>query len=247
MSLRSRVALVTGGSRGIGRGIALRLGKDGARIAIAYRSNKAAAQQSLRLLQAGGADCVAVETDISDAGRAEQLIKTVVERFGRLDIVVNNVGDFRWGTLAESSLEDWQSIFSSNLLSVLFVSRAALPHMRRGRWGRIINLGAVGAERAFGQAKISAYAAAKAAVVALSRSLALEEAKNGITVNVVNPSSIDEKELSLEEARKMRDARFPIGRPPTVEDVAASVAFFASEEAEYVTGQVVNVSGGWML
>jgi 3-oxoacyl-[acyl-carrier protein] reductase len=247
MSLRNRVALVTGGSRGIGRGIALRLGKDGARIAIAYRSNKAAAQQSLRLLQASGADCVAVETDISDAGRAEQLIKTVVERFGRLDIVVNNVGDFRWGTLAESSLEDWQSIFSSNLLSVLFVSRAALPHMRRGRWGRIINLGAVGAERAFGQAKISAYAAAKAAVVALSRSLALEEAKNGITVNVVNPSSIDEKELSLEEARKMRDARFPIGRPPTVEDVAASVAFFASEEAEYVTGQVVNVSGGWML
>ena len=103
------------------------------------------------------------------------------------------------------------------------------------------------AERAFGQAKISAYAAAKAAVVALSRSLALEEAKNGITVNVVNPSSIDEKELSLEEARRMRDARFPIGRPPTVEDVAATVAFFASEEAEYVTGQVVNVSGGWML
>jgi len=247
MSLRNRVALVTGGSRGIGRGIALRLGKEGARIAIAYRSNKAAAQQALRQLQAGGAECLAVETDISDAARAEQLVKAVVERFGRLDILVNNVGDFRWGTLGESSLEDWQSIFSSNLLSVLFVSRAALPHMQRGRWGRIINLGAVGAERAFGQAKISAYAAAKAAVVALSRSLALEEAKNGITVNVVNPSSIDEKDLSLEEARKMRDARFPIGRPPTVEDVAASVAFFASEEAEYVTGQVVNVSGGWML
>jgi 3-oxoacyl-[acyl-carrier protein] reductase len=247
MSLRNRVALITGGSRGIGRGISTRLAQDGARIAIAYRSNKAAAQQTLRQLQAAGADCFAVETDISDSSRAEQLIKTVAERFGRLDIVVNNVGDFRWGTLAESSLEDWQNIFSSNLSSVLFVSRAALPHMRRGRWGRIINLGAVGAERAFGQAKISAYAAAKAAVVALSRSLALEEAKNGITVNVVNPSSIDEKELSLEEARRIRDARFPIGRPPTVEDVAATVAFFASEEAEYVTGQVVNVSGGWML
>ncbi|MGH9744147.1 MAG: SDR family oxidoreductase, partial [Candidatus Acidiferrum sp.] len=147
----------------------------------------------------------------------------------------------------ESSLDDWQSIFSSNLSSVLYVSRAALPLMRRGRWGRIVNMGAVGAERAFGQAKISAYAAAKAAVVALSRSLALEEAKNGITVNVVNPSSIDEKELTLSEARKMRDARFPIGRPPTVEDVAAAVSFFVSDEAEYVTGQVLNVSGGWML
>jgi 3-oxoacyl-[acyl-carrier protein] reductase len=125
--------------------------------------------------------------------------------------------------------------------------RAVLPTMRKGRWGRIINLGAVGAERSFGQAKISAYVSAKAAVVALSRSLALEEAKNAITVNVVNPSSMDEKDLSLEEARKLKDARFPIGRPPTVEDVAASVAFFASDEAEYVTGQVLNVSGGWML
>ncbi len=240
MSLRNRVALVTGGSRGIGRGLALRLAQDGARMAIAYRSNKVAAQQTLRQLQASGADCVAVETDITDAGRCDQLIK-------RLDVIVNNVGDFRWGTLAESSLQDWQSIFTSNLLTVFYMCRAVLPHMRKARWGRIINLGAVGAERAFGQAKISAYAAAKAAVVALSRSLALEEAKNGVTVNVVNPSSIDENELTLEEARKIRDARFPIGRPPTVEDVAATVAFFASEEAEYVTGQVVNVSGGWML
>jgi 3-oxoacyl-[acyl-carrier protein] reductase len=247
MSLRNRVVLVTGGSRGIGRGIAVRLAKDGPRVAIAYRSNKAAAQQTLLQLQACGADCVAVETDITDAPHAEQLLRTVVDRFGRIDVVVNNVGDFRWGTLAESSLEDWQSIFSSNLMTALYMSRAALPFMRRGRWGRIINLGAVGAERAFGQAKISAYAAAKAAVVALSRSLALEEAKNGITVNVVNPSSIDEKELTRDEARRIRDARFPIGRPPTVEDVAAAVAFFASDEAEYVTGQVVNVSGGWML
>ncbi|HEX4581417.1 MAG TPA: SDR family oxidoreductase [Acidobacteriaceae bacterium] len=247
MSLRNRVALITGGSRGIGRGIAVKLAQDGARVAIAYRSNKNAAQQTLRQLQTSGAECVAVETDITDAERAEQLVRTVVDRFGRLDIVVNNVGDFRWGTLAESALEDWQSIFSSNLMTVLYISRAALPHMRRSRWGRIINMGAVGAERAFGQAKISAYAAAKAAVVALSRSLALEEAKNGITVNVVNPSSIDEKELTLNEARRIRDARFPIGRPPTVEDVAATVAFFVSEEAEYVTGQVVNVSGGWLL
>lgn len=247
MSLRNRVALVTGGTRGIGRGIAERLAKDGVRIAVGYRSNKTAAQNALRQLQAAGADCVAVESDITSAAHAEHVVRTVTDRFGRLDIIVNNVGDFRWGTLAEGSLEEWQGIFNSNLMSVVFVSRAALPHMRKGRWGRIINLGAVGAERAFGQAKISAYAAAKAAVVALSRSLALEEAKNGITVNVVNPSSMDEKDLTLEEARKLRDARFPIGRPPTVDDVAAAVAFFASEEAEYVTGQVLNVSGGWML
>jgi 3-oxoacyl-[acyl-carrier protein] reductase len=164
-----------------------------------------------------------------------------------VDILVNNVGDFRWGTLVESSAGEWRTVIESNVMTVFYMCRAALPAMRKGRWGRIVNLGAVGAERAFGQAKISAYAAAKAAVVALSRSLALEEAKNGITVNVVNPSNIDEKDLTREEAHKLRDARYPIGRPPTVEDVAASVAFFASEEAEYVTGQVVNVSGGWML
>ena len=247
MSLRNRVAVVTGGTRGIGRGIALRLGQEGARIAVAYRANKAAAQTTLRQLQAAGADCLAVETDITQPARAEQLIKAVADRYGRVDVLVNNVGDFRWGTLAESSLEEWKSIFDSNVSSVFHMCRAVLPLMRKGRWGRIINMGAVGAERAFGQAKISAYAAAKAAVVAISRSLALEEAKNGITVNVVNPSSIDEKDLSIEEARRLKDARYPIGRPPTVEDVAAAVAFFASEEAEYVTGQVVNVSGGWML
>jgi len=247
MSLRNRVAVVTGGTRGIGRGVALRLAREGARIAVVYRANKASAQMTLRQLQAEGADCVAVETDISQAARAEQLIKTVADRYGRIDVLVNNVGDFRWGTLAESSPEEWKSIFDSNVTTVFSMCRAALPVMRKGRWGRIVNLGAVGAERAFGQAKISAYAAAKAAVVAMSRSLALEEAKNGITVNVVNPSSIDEKDLTLEEARKLKDARYPIGRPPTVEDVAAAVAFFASEEAEYVTGQVVNVSGGWML
>jgi 3-oxoacyl-[acyl-carrier protein] reductase len=247
MSLRNRVAVVTGGTRGIGRGIALKLAGEGASIAIAYRANKAAAQTTLRQLQAAGADCVAVETDVSQSVRVDQLIKTVADRYGRIDVVVNNVGDFRWGTLADSSPEEWKSIFDSNVTTVFHMCRAVLPIMRKGRWGRIINLGAVGAERAFGQAKISAYAAAKAAVVAMSRSLALEEAKNGITVNVVNPSSIDEKDLTLEEARKLRDARYPIGRPPTVDDVAAAVAFFASEESEYVTGQVVNVSGGWML
>jgi 3-oxoacyl-[acyl-carrier protein] reductase len=247
MSLRNRVAVVTGGTRGIGRGIALKLAREGARIAIAYRVNKAAAQMTLVQLQSAGADCVAVETDITQPARAEQFIKTVADRYGRVDVLVNNVGDFRWGTLAESAPDEWHSIFDSNVFTVFAMCRAALPLMRKNRWGRVINLGAVGAERAFGQAKISAYAAAKAAVVAMSRSLAIEEAKNGITVNVVNPSNMDEKDLTLEEARKLRDARYPIGRPPTVEDVAAAVAFFASEEAEYVTGQVVNVSGGWML
>lgn len=247
MSLRDRVALVAGGSRGIGKGIALRLAREGARVVIAYRSNKTAAQNALRQLQAQGAKVFAVETDVTDAARAEALVQTVLERTGRLDILVNSVGNFRWGLVADSPLEEWREILSSNLFSVLYASRAALGPMRRQRWGRIINLGAVGAERGFGQAKISAYAAAKAAVVALTRSLAIEEAKYGITVNVVSPSTIDEKELTLAEARRIRDLRVPVGRPPTIEDVATAAAFFASEEADYITGQVLTVSGGWLL
>src|SRR5215469_5734658 len=237
LSIRQRVALVTGGSRGIGKGIALSLGRAGARVAISYRSNKAAAQNTLRQLEA----------DATDAAQSESLVKSVAEKFGRLDILVNNVGIFNWSTVAETTLEEWRRVLDSNLLSVFYASKAALLVMRRQRWGRIINLGAVGAERAFGQATISAYTAAKAAVVSFSRSLALEEAKNGITVNVVNPPNIDDKELSLEEARRMRDARFPVGRPPSADDVAEAVKFLASDSADYVTGQVLSVSGGWMM
>ena len=247
MTLRQRVALVTGGTRGICKGVALAFAREGARVAIAYRSNKPAAQNTLRLLQLEGAECFAVETNLTDPLKVDFLVSAVLERFGRLDILVNNVGEFRWKLVAETSIEEWNEILASNLQSVFYASRAALPAMRRQRWGRIISMGAVGAERAFGQATISAYASAKAAVVAFSRSLAIEEAKNGITVNVVNPSNIDEKELTLAEARRMPDARYPIGRPPTAEDVAAAVKFFASEEADYITGQVLNVSGGWLL
>ncbi len=247
MTLGRKTALVTGGSRGIGKGIALGLAQEGALLAISYRSSKAAAQGTLRELQARGAECFAVEADATVPAQVQVLIDKVVERFGSLDILVNNVGEFNWKPVAETSVEEWEKVFRSNLLSVFYASRAALPAMRRQRWGRIVNLGAAGAERAFGQATISAYAAAKAAVVSFSRSLAIEEAKHGITVNVINPSNIDEKALTLAEARRLRDARFPVGRPPTAEDVAVAVRFFVSEDADYITGQVLNVSGGWML
>ena len=247
MELGKRVALVTGGSRGIGKGIALGLGRAGARVALSYRSNKAAAQNTLRQLQSVGCECFAVEADATNPERSESLVRSVLERFQRLDVLVNNVGIFNWGTVTDSTLEEWKRVLDSNLMSVFYTSKAVLPAMRRQHWGRIINLGAVGAERAFGQATISAYTAAKAGVVAFSRSLALEEAKSGITVNVVNPPNIDDKELSLEEARRMHDARFPVGRPPSAEDIAAVVKFLASDSADYVTGQVISVSGGWMM
>ena len=247
MGLRQRAALISGGSRGIGKGIAVALAKAGARVAISYRSNKTAAQNALREMQSCGAECFAVEGDVTDPTKVQFLVDTVLERFGRLDILVNNVGAFNWKPVIETTHEEWERVLASNLLSVFYTSKAVLSAMRRQRWGRIINLGAVGAERAFGQATISAYAAAKAAVVSFSRSLAVEEAKHGITVNVINPSNVDERELTADEARKIRDTRAPIGRPPSAQDVAVAVQFFASDEADFITGQVLNVSGGWML
>lgn len=247
MSLRQRCALITGGSRGIGKGIALSLGKEGVRVAISYRTNKSAAQNTLRQIQSLGAECFAVEADASDPAKVQFLADTVFERFGRIDILVNNVGTFSWKLVFETTHDEWERVIAANLFSTFYMSKSVLPVMRAQRWGRIVNIGAVGAERAFGQATISAYAAAKAAVVSFSRSLAVEEAKNGITVNVINPSNIDEKELTLDEARRIRDTRSPIGRPPSAEDVAMAVKFFASDEADYITGQVLNVSGGWML
>jgi 3-oxoacyl-[acyl-carrier protein] reductase len=239
--------LVVGGSRGIGKEIALTLGRAGARVALTYRSNKLGAQKVVETLKSLRTDAWAAETDATVPARLKALIENVLQHFGRLDILVNNVGDFEWKPVFDTTLEEWHAIMQSNLYSAFYGSKYALPTMRQQHWGRIVNLGAVGAERAFGQAKISAYSAAKAGLVAFSRSLALEEARHGITVNVVNPPIIDDQELSLEEAQRVADARFPVGRPATARDVAEAVKFFASPEAAFVTGQVLNVSGGWML
>ncbi len=247
MSLRNRMALVTGASRGIGKEIALTLGRAGARVAVSYRTNRLGAERVVTTLRSYGVDAWSIPSDVTDAARVKEMIEGVVGRAGRLDVLVNSVGDFEWKTVLDSGPEEWHAILASNLSSVFYTSKYALPAMRRQGWGRIINLGSVGAERAFGQAKISAYSAAKAGMVALTRSLALEEARYGITVNVVNPPVIDEKELSLEEAKRVVDARFPAGRPATTEDIAQAVKFFASEEASFITGQVLNVTGGWML
>ncbi len=247
MALRNRVALVTGASRGIGKEIALTLGRAGLRVALTYRTNKLGAQKVVANLRALGSEGLALATEVTDHVRVKEMIEAVAKHFGRLDVLVNNVGDFEWKPVVESTVEEWNAVIASNLHSVFYATKFALPIMRRQHWGRIVNLGSVGAERAFGQAKISAYSAAKAGIVAFTRSVALEEARYGITANVVNPPVIDDKELSLEEAQRLTDARFPVGRPATGRDVGEAVKFFVSEEASFITGQVLNVSGGWML
>ena len=137
MSLRQRAALITGGSRGIGKGIALGLAREGVRVAISYRANKTAAQNALRQIQSSGSECFAVEADATDPEKVQYLLDKVLERFGRLDILVNNVGEFNWKPVAETTLEEWKAVFESNLYSVFYASKAALPAMReRGLIGR---------------------------------------------------------------------------------------------------------------
>jgi len=217
------------------------------RLALCYRGNRTAAQQTARQVQARGAEALVLQADVTVPTQAEKLAAGVVKHYGRLDALINNVGEFGWRPVVETTVAEWEGVIASNLFSVFYVSKQVLPVMRRQRWGRIINLGAVGAERAFGQAKISAYAAAKAAVASFTRSLAIEEAPYGITINMVNPSTVDDQELTREEAVRIHDSRFPVGRPPSAEDVAAAIRFFLADEAGYTTGQVVTVSGGWML
>jgi len=216
-------------------------------MAVAYRTDRYRIHRVADELHTLGTEVMAVATDVTSPERVKELVEGVVQHFGRLDILVNNVGEFEWKSVMDSSAEEWHAMLASNLYSVFYTSKQALPVMRAQRWGRIINLGSVGAERAFGQAKISAYAAAKAGVVAFSRSLALEEARYGITVNVVNPAILDNQDLTLEEAKRISDTRFPVGRPATAQDVAEAVKFFAQDESGFITGQALNVCGGWML
>jgi len=245
--LVNRVALITGAGRGLGKGIALSLAAEGMRLAICYRGNRTAAQQTARQVQGRGAEALVLQADVTAPTQAARLVAGTVKHFGRLDVLINNVGEFGWGTVVDTSVAEWERLVTSNLHSVFYMCKETLPVMRQQRWGRIVNLGAVGADRAFGQAKISAYAAAKAAVASFTRSLAIEEARYGVTVNMVNPSNVDDQQMTREEADRVHDARFPVGRPPSAEDVAAAIKFFLSEDAGYTTGQVVTVSGGWML
>ena len=247
MPLVNRVALITGAGRGLGKGIALSLAAEGMRLALCYRGNRTAAQQTARQIQARGAEALVFQADVTAPAQAARLVAGTVKHFGRLDVLINNVGEFGWGAVMDSTAVEWERLVASNLYSVFYMCKETLPVMRQQRWGRIVNLGAVGADRAFGQAKISAYAAAKAGVASFTRSLAIEEARYGITVNMVNPSNVDDQQMTREEADRVHDARFPIGRPPSAEDVAAAVKFFISEDAGYSTGQIVTVSGGWML
>jgi len=242
-----KVAIVTGGSRGIGRGIALELGKRGAAVVVNYNTSANAAQEVVAAVEAAGGKALAVQADVSKLADADALIKAAIETFGKLDILVNNAGTTRDGLIALMKEEDWDLVIDTNLKSAWNCAKVASRVMMRKRYGRIINISSVSGIA--GNGGQSNYSASKAGLIGLTKALARELAGRSITVNAVAPGFVGTdltKDLPpniIEQVNKS----IPLERWGSVEDVAYAVAFLASDEAAYITGQVLSVDGGLVM
>lgn len=246
MRLVNKTAIVTGASRGIGRTVAKVLAEQGASVVLAGRT-RAALEEAAEEIRSRGGQATAVVCDVTVEGDVEQLVKATLEGYGRVDILVNNAGITRDGLVMRMSEEDWDAVLDTNLKSVYRCTRAVLRPMLKQRAGRIVNIASVvGLTGNAGQAN---YSAAKAGIVAFTKSVAREVASRGITVNAVAPGYIDTdmtRALSPEQRERILSG-IPMGRMGSTEDVAYAVAFLAGEEAGYITGQTLVVDGGLVM
>lgn len=244
MTMKGMIALVTGGSRGIGRAICLELARQGATIAINYGGNQQAAQETVAACQALGVEAQAFQADIADPEACETLVKEVKDHFGKIDILVNNAGISRDGLLMTTKAEAFDQVLATNLRGAYFCMKAVSRLMMRQRYGRIINLSSVVGLR--GNAGQTTYAASKAGLLGLTKAAAKELATRGVTVNAVAPGFIETDMTAVlpDAAKRAMLSTIPMEKPGSVEDVAQAVAFFAQPSCGYITGQVLCVDGG---
>jgi 3-oxoacyl-[acyl-carrier protein] reductase len=242
-SLKNRIALVTGASQGIGRATALALAQSGARVAVAARNAAKLAGVVAEITAAGG-EAIAVQMDVADAQQVKAGFRQAIEKFGKLDILVNNAAITRDGLAVRMKAEDWDAVLRTNLTGAHFCAQQAMSVMMRARYGRIINVTSVVAE--MGNAGQVNYVAAKAGLIGLTRALAVEVASRNITVNAVAPGFIVSPMTDPlpQPVKEELVARVPLGRMGTDVEVAAAIVFLASDEAGYITGTVLDVNGG---
>ena len=247
IDLTGKAALVTGGSRGIGRSIALRLARQGADVAFSYRGNAEAAKATAAEIESIGTKAVAIQGDVKDPASAEAVVRSALEAFGKVDILVNNAGITRDDLIMRMSEEAWRDVLETNLFGAFWMTKAVTRPMLKARAGRIVNITSVSGQA--GQMGQANYSSAKAGLIGLTKATARELASRGITVNAVAPGFVlTELTKDLPEALQAEiNARTPLGRFGTTEEVADAVAFLASDEAGYITGQVLAVDGGLVM
>jgi len=248
--LFGRVALVTGAGRGFGRAIALAFGEAGADVAVNYRASEAGAAEVVQALERQGRRAMTVKADVARDGDVRAMIEAVIDRFGRLDILVNNAGIMTRGAFHETAVQSYDEMFAINVTGTMLCTRYALPTMIERQYGRIINLSSQLAQRAVASVGFAAYAATKGAIESLTRSLAHELGPHGITVNAISPGGIDtdmSRAVMTPEYRERRLSELPLRRFGSVDDVGYSAVVLASEEAGYLTGQILHPSGGWVM
>jgi 3-oxoacyl-[acyl-carrier protein] reductase len=242
--LTGKVAVVTGGSRGIGRSIALDLAKEGAKVVLFYAGNHAAAEETTAAITALGTEAAALQVNVADSEQVDLAFKQVIKQFGRIDILVNNAGITRDNLLMRIKEEDWDQVIDTNLKGVFLCCKAVIRPMMKQRGGRIINISSVvGVSGNPGQAN---YVAAKAGVIGITKTMAKEFASRNITVNAIAPGFIQTDMTSVldEKVKEATLASIPLGRYGAAEEVASTVSFLASDKASYITGQTIHVDGG---